>query len=446
MSRPYSWYPLATSDPVPGDPAVVRAGGDHYRQVATAIGDAERVLRALVDAQDAVSEAVDAIRDRTHAVADRIRRAHARYDAAGDALVRYSLQLDLAQTQSLDALHTAQSAQHSLDLAEDAVRRSRILLEDAIDLGEDTTTQQHALTTARSGRSDAEIDLARARLALAEAVERRDTAAPRAMDELDTGMDDTLHDGWWEDWGADVAQTVSTWAGNISAGLGVASLLLGWVPVLGQVLVVAALVTAGAALIADTALALKSGDGADWFNVGMGVLGFLSFGASRYLTKALDAFQVEASSVSALAQRLASRRLPGPTRAATSGPRPIGAPAERPSLATTADRTTPWRNQVRAAWDKVRALHGSDRVLALAGHGDVALTNNALQAQLLDSFPSRPLSAMVLVCPTIKGAALEAGAVVLYAGDVAMAYTSVSKAVVEAAIGPRPSPAARLGL
>ena len=445
MSRPYSWYPLASSDPVPGDPAAVRAGGDHYRQVATAIGDAERVLRAMVDAQDAVSEAVDAIRDRTHAVADRIRRAHARYDAAGDALVRYSLQLDLAQTQSLDALHTAKAAQHSLDLAEDAVRRTRILLEDALDLGEDTTTQQHALTTARTERSDAEIDLARARLALAEAVERRDAAAAQAIDELDTGMDDTLHDGWWEDWGADVAQTVSTWAGNIATGAGVLSLVLGWVPFIGQIIIAVSVVAGAVALVADLALALKSGDGKDWFNVVMGVVGLASFGASRLLARSVDAFEVSARTASSQAATQVPRGLLGrllvglelgPTTQAARGASEVDA------FARGAGRT----DRLTTAAREVMSLHGWDRVLAMAGHSGLVRQTNLLREQLWDAFPFRPRAFLTLLGPTVRGAALEGAATVQYLGDASLAMTSVTKLVGEAVTGPPAAAGTRLSL
>lgn len=442
MSRPLSWYPLASSDPVPGDPATVRAGGEHYEEVATAISDAERVLRALVDAQDAVSEAVDAIRERTHAVADRIRTAHRRYRSVGAALSTYAIELDAAQADSLAALRTAQAAQHRLDVAEDAVRRWRTLAEDAADLGEDDTTQQRALTAARSDRDDAEVTLAHARAALEDAVSRRDAAARWTMDAIDAGTQDTLDDGWWQDWGADVAQVVSMWAGNISACLGVASLFLGWVPVLGQILAVAALVAAGAALIADVALALKRGDGGDWFNVGMGVLGFLSFGTSRYLSRALDAFQIAAPKAALQAQGLTSV-----ARGGSTGTRSLLAtPLVRPTVTATKGRAAAWTNDVRAAWSRIDALHGRDRLLAMAGHVDLVRQNNTLRASLSDAFPARPLATMVLIGPTVQGAVLEAGAAVLYVGDVAMGYTSVSKAVVESAIGGAPHAASRLDL
>ena len=437
MTRPYSWYPLAASDPVPGEPVVVRSGGAHYQHVATAIGDAERVLRTIVDAQDAVSDAVDAIRDRTHAVADRIRTAHTRYTAAGDALVAYAARLDTAQTSSLDALHIAQTAQRTLDVSQDAVRRWTHLLDEATDAGEDTTTQQRALTAARADRAAADAALERARSMLAEAVADRDAAARTAMDLIDAGTSDGLHDGWWEDWGADVAQVVSTWAGNISAGLGVASLFLGWVPVLGQALAVGALVAAGAALLADVLLAVNRGDEGDWFNVAMGAIGFLSFGASRYLDKAVDAFRHAAPAVAARASQVGSRPFSALLRSPSSGR--VTMPRAKPPLSGTTPPSGPWLEQVQAAWRQVTSSHGIDRLLALAGHGDLLQTSRSLRTQLREPAPGRLLVGMTLIVPIVEGAVLKAATTSLYVGDVAMTYTTVAKAGVDMLVAAAPS-------
>lgn len=445
MSRPYSWYPLASSDPVPGDPAVVRSGGDHYRQIATAIGDAERVLRTLVDAQDAVSQAVEAIRDRTHAVADRIRQAHGRYDTAGDALVGYAIQLDLAQSESLDALHLAQTAQRRLDLADESVRRWTLATDDAEDHGEDALTLRRALGAARQDRSDAEYDLARARLQLEEAVARRDDAAQRATDRLDTGTADGLDDGWWEDWGADVAQVVSTWGGNIATVTGMLTLVLGWVPILGQVLAVVTVAAGAVALVADIALAIKTGDGQAWFNVAMGLVGLVTFGAGRALAGAVDAFSLSARAASSQAavqasRSLLSRLLPVPSRT------PAAASVADTSMDSLAAIGKPFTGRLAAAWAQVRSARGMDRALALAGHGDLVTQNSALRAQLWDAFPFRPAAFLTLVGPSVQGAALEAAATVLYVGDTAMAFTAATKTAVDLANGRGPAPAERIQL
>ncbi len=447
MNRPYSWYPLASSDPVPGDPGVVRAGGDHYREIAAAIGDAERVLRALVDAQEAVSDAVDAIRDRTHAVADSIRKAYDRYHAAGDALVVYSLQLDRAQTQSLDALHLARSAQHDLDAAETAVRRSRLLLDDATDLGEDVITHERALTTARAERADAETDLARARTVLEEAVGLRDAAASQALETLDAGMHgDELDDGWWEDWGADVAQVVSTCAGRIATGAGLLTLVLGWVPVLGQILAVVSLAAGAAALVADLALALKRGDGEDWANVVTGVVGIVTFGAGKALAKSAQAFVVSSRTTAATAAARADRSLLSRVLrvlARASGGRQVSS-ASATSLKSEVVTGRPL--SYRDAWAQVRNARGWDRALTLAGHGDLVAQNNALRSQLWEISLLRPKAFITLAGPTAKGTALEAGASVLYVTDGSLNLVAAGTDAVDATNGPDPTPADRVRL
>ncbi|MFD2769936.1 putative T7SS-secreted protein [Cellulomonas phragmiteti] len=445
MTRPYSWYPLASSDPVPGDPAAVRAGGEHYRQVAAAIGDAERVLRTLVEAQDAVSQAVDAIRDRTHAVADRILSARQRYDAAGDALVGYAVQLDLAQSESLDALRTAQTAQRTLDVADDAVRRWTTLLHHAEDGDEDTTTQRRALTAARQERADCEDALAQARLRLDEAIDRRDNAARVAIHGFDTGTDDGLDDGWWEDWGADVAQVVSTWGGRIATGAGLLSLFLGWVPVLGQILIATSLIAGAAALAADIALAVKRGDGQDWFNVAMGVLGLVSFGASRLLGSMVKSFEVSARSASAHAVRQVPRGALGRlwTRL-TPGIETFAARAAGDVQAFA--RGGGRMDRLVAAAQDVQSVNGWDRVLALSGHGGLVRQNNLLRTQLWEAFPFRPRAFLTLLGPTTKGAILEGVATVQYVGDATLVLTSAARTTAELATAPVPEAAARLDL
>lgn len=426
MSRPLTWYPLASSDPVPGDPVVVRAGGDHYRRVAEAIGDAEKVLRTLVGAQEAVSEAVDAIRDRTVAVADRIRQAYQRYDAAGDALVGYSIQLDLAQHESLDALHTAQTAQRTVDDANSTIRRLTLQIDDAEGQGEDVTASRRALATTRVQRADAEVAVARARLLLEQAVARRDEAARRALETLDDGLDDKLNDTWWEDWGAETAQVVSTWAGGIATTAGLLSLVLGWVPGLGPALAAVSVIAGAIALVADIALAVKRGDGDDWFNVTMGALGILSFGASRLLTGSLKAFQASTTAARAqIAQQVPTTALARLWYRLTPGD-VVGR-----GLAGAESALTRGASRQSIALQQIRELRGWDRALALAGHGDVVRLNNQVRADLLAAFPFRPAAFMALIGPAFRGAAVEAAASVKYVGDVALTFTSVTKFAVD---------------
>ncbi|WP_157803868.1 hypothetical protein [Luteimicrobium subarcticum] len=74
-------------DPTPGDPVLVLVGGRDYLDVASAIDDAASALDRL-SVDGTVSAAVDAVMDRKEDVIADIRRAHGRYEAAGNALAR----------------------------------------------------------------------------------------------------------------------------------------------------------------------------------------------------------------------------------------------------------------------------------------------------------------------------------------------------------------------
>ncbi|WP_329677004.1 hypothetical protein [Cellulomonas sp.] len=287
MTRPYSWFPLAAVDPVPGDPQAVLSGGLRYRDVADKISSAASLLGDLTStsAAGAVSDAVDTIRDASAKVAAEITTAHGRYRDVGDALVAYAQELSRAQEGSLQALHAAQSAQQALDHASAQVRTSARALDDAVDEAE-RTVHQTRLHRARTSRDEADASLSRARGDLEEAVALRDQAARRAIDaiEASTGSDD-LNDGWWDNWGSKVAHAVSSVAGMIASVAGVAALVLAWVPVLGEALAAVAVIAGAVALVADIAL-LIAGEG-DWKSVALGVLGLATFGAGRVAGVAL---------------------------------------------------------------------------------------------------------------------------------------------------------------
>lgn len=116
MSRPRDWSPLASSDPVPGDPAEVAALGYRLRNTANGIAEETRFLRSLCTDQYWESDAGTAFRARVGSTASKLHRAHARYAAAAEALgttvtgAGYAAALNQAQDQSARALAYAQEA------------------------------------------------------------------------------------------------------------------------------------------------------------------------------------------------------------------------------------------------------------------------------------------------------------------------------------------------
>jgi hypothetical protein len=116
MSRPADWTPLATTDPVPGDPVEVALTGGRLMQVADQINADVAWLRSLCTAQFWDSGAGEAFQGQVDDAAAKLAKAHERYLAAGQALGTnpsgpgYAGALDQAQALSLRALTQGQEA------------------------------------------------------------------------------------------------------------------------------------------------------------------------------------------------------------------------------------------------------------------------------------------------------------------------------------------------
>ncbi|MBC7298742.1 MAG: hypothetical protein H5T82_07600, partial [Demequina sp.] len=240
---------------------------------------------------------------------------------------------------------------------------------------------------------------------------------------------DGLDDGWWENWGSDVAHTVSTWAGNLAAGFGIAALVLSWVPVVGPALGIVAAGLGAVALVADVFIAFNEGGTEAWTNVALGFVGLVTFGAGYALSGAARGFAATVRPT--LAQ--AGQQVRGSLFSRITSTvlrRPIAqVPFTEPAIdaITTAARSNSWLSRTGAAWDDVMSLHGMDRFLALAGHGDVVTSNNALRAAFGEAFPWHPRACLTLIGPIIKGTALESAIAVRVTGDALLTTNSLVK-------------------
>lgn len=430
MSRPFSWYPLAPSDPVPGDPAAVQSAGVRYAHMAVTITATARQLRTLTDADGTVSEAVDAIREKAETVAGDIERAHDRYHGVGLALQTYATALAAAQAEADAALADAKAAQERVDQANAAITLAQRRLDGLSDEDADDEARaryQSQRTSARNERDDAEIALIAARTRLDAAVAERDSAAEIAIAQIEEIPSDGLDDGWWEDWGSDVAHGVSEVFGNLAAGFGVAALVLSWVPVVGPALGIIAAGLGAVALVADVFIAFNEGGAEAWTNVALGVVGLVTFGAGQAIGRSARALSTTASSAMSQATQQGSRSLVSrdtsfvlrrPMSTATVSPL---APANAFGSGVT------WASRTASAWREIRSLRGMDRALALAGHGELVGTDNALRAAFGQHFPWHPRACLTLLGPILKGTVLEGAAAVQYAGDVTLATTSIAK-------------------
>lgn len=327
----------------------MRVAGERYVTVAQTISSAASRLRDIARVDGTVSRAVDAIREKATEVAADIVRAHDRYAGVGDALVTYADRLATAQAASVSALLAAQRAQSAIDAAESDVRRATTALDDAAP--EDQVASRSAVNRARSAVTSADVALSRARNDLQDATDLRDRAARQAIDAIDqvTGSDG-LDDSWWDDWGSKIVHAVSNIAGIVASVAGILSLVLCWVPVLGEALAAVALIATAVKLVTDIMLAL-GGEGS-WGDVAWGVVALASFGVGRVL---------------GVAARSATRGAQGTARLAAGR-----AAAQSPALRAAAGLPT------SSSTSTIRALVGESAALSrnaargMAGQGSAA--------------------------------------------------------------------------
>lgn len=344
MSRPLSWYPLAGSDPVPGDPAAVRTAGEDYRAVATAIQSAAEALATIADIEGSVSYAVDQIREKATEVAEDIRKARDRYEGVGAALVTYASALDSAQVDSAAALADATAAQSAIDSANATITSASTAALDATDVAAQESSAQ-TLSRAREDRDDAEARLAAARGRLDDAVAARDAAARTAIDAIgEATAHDGLKDSFWDNVGgalSSVFKVISKIAGIISAVAGVLSLVLCWVPVLGAALGAVAIIASAVKLVADIAL-LSWGEGS-WADVAWGAFAVASFGIGRVLSTGAQSVTKGAAGI---ARGAAGRAAATSNASRAARSLPIG-PA-RPAIQTMVGPTIGWMTRSSA--------------------------------------------------------------------------------------------------
>ena len=299
--RPVDWSVVGfESDPVPGDPVVVRAGGTDYVGVADAIRRCADSLRALDAGGSRGSEAVEALLETRDDILEKVEVAEGRYRAAGNALVEYAGALERAQTDSVNALAAAESAQQDVDEAVGRAGRMRESAGEYPSEGEgadDRARYERAASTADSDASAARARVRAQRQVILNAMSERDTAAVKAMNVIDGASDDGLGDSWWDDWGSKIVKWVAKICDIVSAITGLLGLLVCWIPVIGQalagVLFAISAITGVVAAIAHVALAATGEE--SWtealISVAFAALGCLGLGfmkgVGRFMCKAM---------------------------------------------------------------------------------------------------------------------------------------------------------------
>ncbi|MFJ6084355.1 putative T7SS-secreted protein [Streptomyces sp. NPDC092369] len=293
MTRPRAdeWAAIGESaDPVPGDPDEVARLGRDLRKTAEAIRKQAGEIKALSSVEAWKSKAADEFRQQAEEAEGKLRKAFKRYDAAADALgekvtegtdsKEYASELHRAQKMADKALRDAQDAHDEDQASSTAIGK----------LPKDTPDDDPGRDKLKKRQEAAASAMERAKKDLEAAKDVRDAAAKRARDSIRHAIDhDGLKDGRWDkfkDWVHDNAgfiEEVLKWSGWIATICGTLSLLVGWIPVIGQALAAVlgsiALLATLVSLVGHTLLAL-AGEGS-WFDVALDVVGLVTLGIGR---------------------------------------------------------------------------------------------------------------------------------------------------------------------
>ncbi|MGI5437086.1 hypothetical protein ACQEV4_06375 [Streptomyces shenzhenensis] len=299
--RPRDWHPIADSDPIPGDPDQVAALGRQLRKTAEELDRQIRNLKAVAEVDSWDSKAGTEFRAKAKGNVKKLEAALKRYDTAADALgtrvdevgggyqdklharpMNYASDLNRAQEIADAALRDAKDAEDR----KGAAQRSLDGLTGNGGKKEDADKDRKGLEAKRDAAGD-EINAAREKVNAATRI--RNDAAKRACESIDAVIShDSLKDGFWDTavaWVADVTATIATWCGILS-------LVVGWIPVVGQALAgVLGAIAMIATLINFVATFVQVLQGnAEWMDLGFAALGFLMMGVGKGFSKIAGKF------------------------------------------------------------------------------------------------------------------------------------------------------------
>ncbi|MFJ6741362.1 hypothetical protein ACIQOU_21015 [Streptomyces sp. NPDC091279] len=299
--RPRDWHPVADNDPTPGDPDRMAALGKQLRKTAEEIERQIRNLKAVADVDAWDNQSGKEFRERAKGNVKKLEAAFRRYDTAATAIGsrvdevgggyqdklharprNYASDLNRAQEIADAALKDAKDA----DERKGAAQKSIDGLSGKSPKEEGADRNRKGLEAKRDAAGD-EINAAREKIK--EAKKIRDDAARRARDSLDEVINhDALKDGFWETLVDDIA-SITSWIATVC---GVLSLLVGWIPVIGQALAgVLGAIAMIATLVNFIATLIQVFQGnADWMDVGMAALGFALMGVGKGFSKIAGKF------------------------------------------------------------------------------------------------------------------------------------------------------------
>jgi uncharacterized protein YukE len=262
------WYEMLSAqealesgrNPIVGDPDRIAALASRLTITADALRLQNQRLRAVRSDQFWKGEAATAFDSYKEKLPPLLDKVVERYTKVGSALSTYHPQVREAQQLAARALRDYLAAKGAQQIAQTNVQRQQTLQQQALlqrrEMVWDGPKPEQQLTAAQDGMQAAIREMA-------QAIEQRTHTAVTCAATINQAIDDDLKNAaWWKralsnagKWMLDRLEKLAPALRTIGGYLGIAALALGWVPVIGEIIIGAALVVNAAALIADAALA-----------------------------------------------------------------------------------------------------------------------------------------------------------------------------------------------
>jgi hypothetical protein len=285
VSRPTDWSPLASSDPVPGEPVTITAEAKRLRDVATEIRSQIGRLRTISGDDTLKGQYAEKLRTAAGELAGQLEKTSGRYERVSGHLSSWAPELEYAQSESVKALQQAQSAE--------ATRQANTVEHTQPNQAapQPTPEQQEAERRRRSALDSAQADLAAAQRQLQHAIDHVRTKGGHVAGQIRAAIDDDVKDSWWDnvkDWvdrNKDWIKTVTDILSWVATALAVVALFIPGLNIIALLAIgLTVLVLAGHTLLA------ASGNGS-WADVALDVFALATFGAGRLVTAGLRGSQ-----------------------------------------------------------------------------------------------------------------------------------------------------------
>jgi len=274
-----------------GKPDLLTSKAAHYAQIAHAITRSVAALDRISEVGGMTSKAVDAVKKSAGEVSEDIGKAQDRYETTATALSTYAGELRSAQDEADRAIALIGTKQDAADSAQRAAHTAQQTADTSTP--EEKATNDTAASHAATAATDALKELHAAQQAWRDARDAKKKAAHTASEAIKDVVEGKgnhgLKDGFWDNWG-DVIKKICEIAG-------VLSIFLSWVPILGQILLVIAIVGAVISLV-ESVIKAMNGDGS-WADVAFAAVGVVLavFGGNigKYIGKLVKAMGLPAA-------------------------------------------------------------------------------------------------------------------------------------------------------